>query len=46
MYHTGVYFGRFCPPHRGHLYQMIQASTRCDKLVVVISSGSARCCRT
>ena len=39
MYHTGVYFGRFCPPHRGHLYQMIQASTRCDKLVVVISDN-------
>ena len=37
MYTTGVYFGRFCPPHRGHLYQIIQASTRCEKLIVVIS---------
>ncbi len=39
MYQTGVYFGRFCPPHRGHLYQIIQASTRCEKLVVVISDS-------
>ncbi len=39
MYKTGVYFGRFCPPHRGHLYQMIEASTRCDKLIVVISDN-------
>ena len=35
----GVYFGRFCPPHRGHLYQMIEASTQCEKLVVVISDN-------
>ncbi|MBR4459648.1 MAG: multifunctional transcriptional regulator/nicotinamide-nucleotide adenylyltransferase/ribosylnicotinamide kinase NadR [Clostridia bacterium] len=39
MYHTGVYFGRFLPPHRGHLYQIIQASTRCEKLIVVISDN-------
>ena len=39
MYTTGVYFGRFCPPHRGHLYQIIEASTRCEKLVVVISDN-------
>ena len=39
MYKTGVYFGRFCPPHRGHLYQIIEASTRCEKLVVVISDN-------
>ena len=39
MYRTGVYFGRFCPPHRGHLYQIIMASTRCEKLVVVISDN-------
>lgn len=39
MYHTGVYFGRFCPPHRGHLYQMIVASTKCEKLIVVISDN-------
>ncbi len=39
MYTTGVYFGRFLPPHRGHLYQIIQASTRCEKLIVVISDN-------
>ena len=40
MYQLGVYFGRFLPPHRGHLYQMIEASTRCEKLVVVISDNA------
>ena len=40
MYKTGVYFGRFLPPHRGHLYQMIEASTRCERLVVVISDNA------
>ena len=39
MYQTGVYFGRFCPPHRGHLYQIIRASTQCEKLVVIISDN-------
>ncbi len=39
MYKTGVYFGRFLPPHRGHLYQMIEASTRCEQLIVVISDN-------
>ena len=40
MYKTGVYFGRFCPPHRGHLYQIIEASTKCEKLVIVISDNA------
>ena len=40
MYQVGVYFGRFCPPHRGHLYQMIDASTKCEKLIVVISDNA------
>ena len=40
MYKTGVYFGRFLPPHRGHLYQMIEASTKCHHLVVVISDNA------
>ena len=39
MYKVGVYFGRFCPPHRGHLYQIIEASTKCEKLIVVISDN-------
>ncbi|MCL1855334.1 MAG: adenylyltransferase/cytidyltransferase family protein, partial [Clostridia bacterium] len=40
MYKTGVYFGRFCPPHRGHLYQIIEASTQCEMLIVVISDNA------
>lgn len=40
MYQVGVYFGRFLPPHRGHLYQIIEASTKCHKLVVVISDNA------
>ncbi len=39
MYQTGVYFGRFLPPHRGHLYQIIEASTKCQNLIVVISDN-------
>ena len=39
MYKVGVYFGRFCPPHRGHLYQIVEASTKCHKLIVVISDN-------
>lgn len=40
MYKVGVYFGRFCPPHRGHLYQMVEASTKCERLYVVISDNA------
>ena len=40
MYNVGVYFGRFLPPHRGHLYQIIEASTKCQKLFVVISDNA------
>ena len=40
MYQTGVYFGRFLPPHRGHLYQIIEASTKCQNLIVVISDNA------
>ena len=40
MYQTGVYFGRFLPPHRGHHYQIIEASTKCHNLIVVISDNA------
>ena len=40
MYQTGVYFGRFLPPHRGHLYQIIETSTKCQNLIVVISDNA------
>ena len=42
MYQTGVYFGRFLPPHRGHLYQIIEASTKCHNLIVVISDNAVQ----
>ena len=42
MYQVGVYFGRFLPPHRGHLYQIIEASTKCEKLIVVISDNKTQ----
>ena len=41
MYQTGVYFGRFCPPHRGHLYQMIEASTRWRHSTPPLAASSA-----
>ena len=37
MYKVGVVPGKFFPPHRGHLYQIIQAATKCEKLFVVVS---------
>lgn len=36
MYKTGVFFLKGLPPHRGHLYQIIEASTQCETLYVVI----------
>ena len=36
MYNVGVFFLKGLPPHRGHLYQIIQASTECKKLYVVL----------
>ena len=40
MYKIGVLPGKFSPPHRGHLNAIIQASTKCEKLYVVISHNS------
>lgn len=39
MYNIGVVPGKFFPPHRGHLYQIIQAATRCNKVYVVVSDN-------
>lgn len=39
MKKNGVYFGKMIPCHRGHLYQIISASTQCEKLYVVISDN-------
>lgn len=38
LYDVGVYFGKFLPCHKGHVFQMIQAATKCKKLYIVISS--------
>jgi len=37
MYNTGVVPGKFFPPHRGHLNQIISAATQCNKVYVVVS---------
>ena len=37
MYKNGVFFGKMIPPHRGHLYQIISASTQCEHLYVVVT---------
>jgi len=34
---TGMFVGKFLPFHRGHLFAILQASTKVDKLYVVIS---------
>lgn len=39
MYSVGVFPGKFTPPHRGHLNSIINASTRCKKLYVVVSDS-------
>lgn len=39
---VGVYFGKFIPPHRGHLTAIINAATRCQKLYVVVSDNKER----
>lgn len=40
MYKVGVFPGKFLPPHRGHLLQIINASTKCEMLYVVISDNA------
>lgn len=37
MKDVGVFFGKFAPPHRGHLNSIIRASTQVRKLYVVVS---------
>ncbi|WP_459195562.1 multifunctional transcriptional regulator/nicotinamide-nucleotide adenylyltransferase/ribosylnicotinamide kinase NadR [Wukongibacter baidiensis] len=40
MYKIGVFPGKFLPPHRGQLNAIINASTRCEKLYVVVSDNA------
>ncbi|RLF87561.1 multifunctional transcriptional regulator/nicotinamide-nucleotide adenylyltransferase/ribosylnicotinamide kinase NadR [Thermococci archaeon] len=39
MYKIGAVPGKFFPAHRGHLYQIIQAATKCELLYVVVSDN-------
>lgn len=39
MYNVGVMYGKFLPPHRGHLNAIINSATKCYKLYVVISDN-------
>lgn len=38
----GVYFGKFLPPHRGHLTAILNAATKVQKLYVVVSDNVER----
>ncbi len=37
MYKIGVFPGKLCPPHRGHLNAIFKAACQCEKLYVVVS---------
>ncbi|MDY5912071.1 MAG: multifunctional transcriptional regulator/nicotinamide-nucleotide adenylyltransferase/ribosylnicotinamide kinase NadR [Inconstantimicrobium porci] len=37
---VGVCYGKFLPPHRGHLYTILEAATNVQKLYVVVSDNS------
>lgn len=39
MYDIGAVPGKFFPAHRGHLYQIIRAATKCKQLYVVVSDN-------
>lgn len=41
LFKTGLFTGKFMPPHRGHLMQIIEAATQCETLYVVVSAGDA-----
>jgi HTH-type transcriptional repressor of NAD biosynthesis genes len=48
MYKTGVFVGKFLPPHRGHLSQIINSATQCETLYVVVCENNSlteRLCR-
>ncbi|GAB59963.1 multifunctional transcriptional regulator/nicotinamide-nucleotide adenylyltransferase/ribosylnicotinamide kinase NadR [Rheinheimera nanhaiensis] len=38
---TGVFPGKFLPPHRGHITAILRAHALCDKLYVVISERTS-----
>jgi HTH-type transcriptional repressor of NAD biosynthesis genes len=41
MYSVGVVPGKFFPPHRGHLDQIIRAGAVCDKVYIVVSDNES-----
>lgn len=45
MYNIGVVPGKFFPPHRGHLYQIIRAAAMCKKLFVIVSDNETEALR-
>jgi len=48
MYKTGVFAGKFMPPHRGHINSIIDSATQCETLYVVVSDHpdlTIRLCR-
>lgn len=40
QFKTGVFFGKMIPPHLGHVNQIIEAATRCEKLYVIVSENA------
>lgn len=42
MHNNGILFGRYLPPHRGHMFHIAQASTLVNELTVVILEDEAR----
>jgi len=42
MYKVGMITGKFLPPHRGHIIQIINSATQCEKLYVLISDNKAQ----
>jgi HTH-type transcriptional repressor of NAD biosynthesis genes len=37
FYKTGVFVGKFFPPHKGHLKAILESYTKCETLYVVLS---------
>lgn len=42
MYNVGAFPGKFFPPHRGHLKQIIHAIKRCQTLYIIVSDNEER----
>jgi len=41
MYNVGVMYGKFLPPHRGHLHAIINSATKCNTLYVIVSDNKS-----